>query len=671
MRRSHVPLRIAILGALLLLGWPSDAPAQLAALGNALPDQCDVDPAGQILAGDGAESGDASARPAPSARSPRPSAPAAVASPAPYTVTDLGTLGGAISNGMGTNEAGQVVGASQSGAFMFAYLWNGGTMTSLGDLGGQGSWAYDVNEAGQVVGGSPLASGSNHAFRWQNGSGMQDLGTLGGPVSYAFEVNSAGQAVGYASNDMGIGHAVLWGSGGIVDLGDLDPLWDNHSGASGINDAGQVVGCSYTDVPGQYHGFLWQNGSMQDLGTLGGRYSCGMAINEDGQVVGDSWLADNTTQRAFLWDGGMQDLGSLGWERSIAYDINDGGQVVGELRTGSASHAFLWADGQMQDLNNLIPQPAEEESPELRLSPVEAEREFVQVGLEVVALHRALVRAQQPSLGEAGDPVDTRKENVGLRAGAGHVDGAVDVVGPDRRGVRLQPIGHHRRARLDGIPQERVQRDGLRVGDHPQAASPEALGLVQLDGHSNERLPRGSSAPFPGADPSEEGLVHLDDAGQAIPARPHHRGTQPVQHGPGRLVGTEPEEAMERERRDTVLRGGHVPGHREPDRERRARAVEDRPGRDRHAATARLAPEAAVLQARAAVAAARTHEATGPPQPLQIVQARVVVREPRAQLRVAARKIAAGDERGGGLLGGHHYILCLPHSNGYPPKFIT
>ena len=51
----------------------------------------------------------------------------------------------------------------------------------------------------------------------------------------------------------------------------------------------------------------------------------------------------------------MQDLGALTWDQSIAYDINDKGQVVGALQTGQTSHAFLWANGQMQDLNSLIP----------------------------------------------------------------------------------------------------------------------------------------------------------------------------------------------------------------------------------------------------------------------------------------------------------------------------
>ena len=61
------------------------------------------------------------------------------------------------------------------------------------------------------------------------------------------------------------------------------------------------------------HAFLWDGTTMQDLGTLGGSYSGGLAINASGQVTGIATTASDAVTHAFLWDGTtMQDLGTLG-----------------------------------------------------------------------------------------------------------------------------------------------------------------------------------------------------------------------------------------------------------------------------------------------------------------------------------------------------------------------
>lgn len=50
-----------------------------------------------------------------------------------------------------------------------------------------------------------------------------------------------------------------------------------------INDRGQVI---FTGLSPREHGFLWSRGKLTDLGTLGGRSSDAVAINDRGQIIG-------------------------------------------------------------------------------------------------------------------------------------------------------------------------------------------------------------------------------------------------------------------------------------------------------------------------------------------------------------------------------------------------
>jgi probable HAF family extracellular repeat protein len=74
-----------------------------------------------------------------------------------------------------------------------------------------------------------------------NGKGLTELGTLGGDSSYALGINDAGQVVGWSYTAERDRHAFITGPSG-VGMTDLGTLGGSNSYANGINDSGQVVG---------------------------------------------------------------------------------------------------------------------------------------------------------------------------------------------------------------------------------------------------------------------------------------------------------------------------------------------------------------------------------------------------------------------------------------------
>ncbi len=217
-------------------------------------------------------------------------------------------------------------------------------------LGGTQSRGLAINNRGWVAGFSNLpGNGSRHAVLWREHDSLIDLRTLGGPNS-----------------------SVAW---------------------LGLNDRGVVVGISQTAAPDTLGeswscsaffplatstgriclGFVWEDGVMTPLPTLGGDNGYATAVNTWGQVVGwaETRVHDPTCKapqvlqfRAVLWEpkrGRKRELRPLpGDSTSAATAINEWGQAVGisgdcDVAVGrfSARNAVLWERGEPKKLPNL------------------------------------------------------------------------------------------------------------------------------------------------------------------------------------------------------------------------------------------------------------------------------------------------------------------------------
>jgi probable HAF family extracellular repeat protein len=225
---------------------------------------------------------------------------------------------------------------------------------------------------------------------------VKDLGTLGGSAGVAEGISDRGWVVGSA-NFVGdqSGHAFLWRQGVMTDLGTLGgfnsqvqwPIKDNP---------GRVVGDAETAATDPFNedfcgfdadsgvpstgliclGFLWENGTMRALPTLGGHNGRATGINDFGRAVG---LAEKSTQdqscsppqvfdvEAVVWGpepGEIHELPPLpGDASSWAIGINNRGQVIGlsgkcvspnfNLTGVVPQHGVIWQNGKAINLGSL------------------------------------------------------------------------------------------------------------------------------------------------------------------------------------------------------------------------------------------------------------------------------------------------------------------------------
>jgi probable HAF family extracellular repeat protein len=222
------------------------------------------------------------------------------------------------------------------------------------------------------------------------------LPLLGGTTSRGNSINNSGLVAGYSNlAENQYRHAVIWSADGLIDLGTFGSA--NKPKNSSVvwpvkNTRGVIVGISQTDAPDPWGenwscsaffppatstgykcvGFVWENGVMRRLPTLGGTHGFAAGANNHGQIVG--W-AENTVRdttctppqifqfRAVIWgpDGNqIHELPLLlGDTSSAATAINDKGQVAGISGTcddaiggATAAHAVVWDGGVVTEIPN-------------------------------------------------------------------------------------------------------------------------------------------------------------------------------------------------------------------------------------------------------------------------------------------------------------------------------
>lgn len=328
-----------------------------------------------------------------------------------YKLTDLGTLGGSLSEATAINDLGQVVGSAEtSEGYQRAFIWDANNgMNDLGTIlpvlpgdntAQAGAWG--INNNGQVVGwvNSKHVSHTPHAFLWTPGGTdgeaynpqMKTLGTIAsgccphnnvdGWRSVAYDINEDGQVVGWSDADGECDErAFLWTPGGTdgvphnPQMKHLGSLGGADSQAWGINNSGFVTGWSFLSAKAcdeeMSRIFIWD--SVEGMTAVRGEdnyysyfYGAGNSINETGQIVGWQYGSGVGNLDPFLYTPGnvtasggpiLQTIGRLGGNNGCALGCNNKGQVVGwsEITPGKPQrHAFLWQNDMLYDLNNLI-----------------------------------------------------------------------------------------------------------------------------------------------------------------------------------------------------------------------------------------------------------------------------------------------------------------------------
>lgn len=259
------------------------------------------------------------------------------------TFTTVDVPGAVITNVLGINTAGDVVGNYSAGstAPSHGFLYSGGTFTLFDYPGPYATIASGINDSGVIAGSGYADDASNIVGFLYDRTTFTTIRAPARAATIIYGINNAGELVGGAGTTLSSTKAFELAAGKFKNIS--PPGTYLYIYGSGVNNLDQVVGFT---LNGSYaYGFSYLGGKFHAINFPGPTLmTVPSAINDSGIVVGSyEGCSPSCADHAFiLMKGRYTSFDYPGALATFADGINASGQIVGSYTLdGTTFHGYL------------------------------------------------------------------------------------------------------------------------------------------------------------------------------------------------------------------------------------------------------------------------------------------------------------------------------------------